>query len=82
LWTEVEKERGCAVNAGGTEIPGGSGSCWRRIGLCAFCAWGISPSLKTFKARLDGALGSLIRWVAALLTAGQWNQLSLRSLPT
>ena len=28
------------------------------------------PSPGTFKARLDGALGSLIQWVAALPTAG------------
>ena len=31
------------------------------------------PSLKTFKARLDGALGSLIWWVAALPMAEGWN---------
>ena len=30
-----------------------------------------TPSLDTFKARLDGALGSLISWVASLLMAGE-----------
>jgi len=30
-----------------------------------------APSLDTFKARLDGALGSLISWVASLLMAGE-----------
>ena len=29
-----------------------------------------APSLETFKARLDGALGSLIWWVATLSMAG------------
>ena len=29
-----------------------------------------APSLEVFKARLDGALGSLSWWVAALTTAG------------
>jgi len=33
------------------------------------------PTLKALKARLDGALGSLIQWVAALPTAGGWNQM-------
>ena len=32
-----------------------------------------APSLETFKARLDGALGSLIQWVAALPMASGWN---------
>ena len=30
-------------------------------------------SLELFKARLDGALGSLSWWVAALPMAGEWN---------
>jgi len=33
-----------------------------------------APSLEAFRARLDGALGSLTRWVAILLTAGIWNR--------
>jgi len=32
-----------------------------------------TPSLEAFKARLDGALGSPIRWVGILSTAGVWN---------
>jgi len=32
-----------------------------------------SPSLEVLKATLDGALGSLSWWVAALPTAGGWN---------
>ena len=31
-----------------------------------------APSLETSKARLDGALSSLIRWKLSLLTAGVW----------
>ena len=32
-----------------------------------------APSMEVFKARLDGALGSLIGWVAALPTAEGWS---------
>jgi len=32
-----------------------------------------TPSLEVSKARLDGALGSLSWWVAALPTVGGWN---------
>ena len=32
-----------------------------------------APSLGVFKARVDGALGSLSCWVAALPMAGNWN---------
>jgi len=32
-----------------------------------------TPSLEAFKARLDGALGSLIWWVATLTMASGWN---------
>ena len=32
-----------------------------------------APSLETFKARLEGALGSMIQWMAALPTVGGWN---------
>ena len=32
-----------------------------------------APSLEAFKARLDGALGSLTYWVAALRMVGGWN---------
>ena len=34
-----------------------------------------APSLEAFKARLDVALGSLVRWLATLHIAGGWNQL-------
>ena len=40
-----------------------------------------APSLEALKAWLDGALGNLIRWLAALLTAGGWNWTGLKSLP-
>jgi len=33
------------------------------------------PPLKVFKARLDGALGSLIQWLATLPTAEVGNEL-------
>ena len=32
-----------------------------------------APSLEAFKPRLDGALGSLSCWVAALPMEGVWN---------
>ena len=32
-------------------------------------------SLEAFKVRLDGALGSLIQWVATLPMSGSWNQM-------
>jgi len=32
-----------------------------------------APFLEVLKVRLDGALRSLIGWVAALPTAGGWN---------
>ena len=32
-----------------------------------------APSLKVFKARLNGALGNLVWWVATLSMAGGWN---------
>jgi len=43
-----------------------------------------APSLEVFKTRLDGALGSLSWWVAALPTARQWNWVGfkLNSSPT
>jgi len=31
-----------------------------------------APSLEVLKAGLDGALGSLTQWGAALCTAGSW----------
>ena len=34
-----------------------------------------APSLETFKARLDVALGSLVCWLASLHIAGGWNQI-------
>ena len=35
-----------------------------------------APSLEVFKARLDGALGSLIQWVATLPMAEGWSQMT------
>jgi len=32
-----------------------------------------APSLQAFKARLEGALGSLVCWLATLHIAGGWN---------
>ena len=37
-----------------------------------------APSLEVLEARLDGALGSIVRWVAALPRAGGWNELVLK----
>ena len=34
-----------------------------------------APSLQTFKARLDVALGSLGCWLTTLHTAGGWNRI-------
>ena len=42
---------------------------WHRLSREAVGA----PSLEVFKVRLDGAMGRLSWWVAALLTAGTWN---------
>jgi len=36
-----------------------------------------APSLQTFKARLDVALGSLVCWLATLHIAGGWNWMSI-----
>ena len=36
-----------------------------------------APSLETFKARLDVALGSLVCWLATLHTAGGWNSMCI-----
>ena len=33
------------------------------------------PSLEVFKARLDGAQGSLIWWLAILIMARSWNEM-------
>ena len=41
-----------------------------------------APSLEALKARLDGALGSLSWWGAALYTVGVGAGWALRSLPT
>jgi len=35
-----------------------------------------APLQEAFKARMDGALGNLIRWVAALPTTAGWKQTS------
>ena len=43
--------------------------CWNRLPREVMDA----PSLEAFKARLDGSLGSLIWWMAALSMAGGWN---------
>jgi len=34
-------------------------------------------TLQAFKARLDVALGSLVRWLATLHIAGGWNWMSI-----
>ena len=34
-----------------------------------------APSLETFKARLDVALGSLVWWLVTLHIAGGWNEM-------
>ena len=39
-----------------------------------------APSLEAFKARLDVALGSLVWWLAALPTAGDWSWVILKVL--
>ena len=41
-----------------------------------------APSLEVFKGRLDGALGNLIYWVAALPVAGSWNYKIFKTFPT
>jgi len=41
--------------------------CWNRLPRESLAD---APSLEAFKTRLDGALGSLIYWVATLPTAG------------
>ena len=40
--------------------------------ILSFLHFFFRKSLEILKARLDGALGSLIRWVAALPMAGGW----------
>jgi len=42
---------------------------WHRLTREAVSA----PSLEVLKARLDGALGSLIQWEMFLITVGGWN---------
>ena len=37
-----------------------------------------APSLEALKARLDGALGSLIQWVAALPMVWGWNWMDFK----
>jgi len=44
---------------------------WHRLPRKAVDA----PSLEVFKARLDGALGSLVCWVATLPMAGDWDEM-------
>jgi len=41
-----------------------------------------APSLEVLKARLDGILGSLSWWVAALPVAWGWDRMGFKSLPT
>ena len=50
--------------------------CWDRLPREGVGA----PSLEAFKARLDGILGSLIRWVATLTMAGGWNYMIFKVL--
>jgi len=48
------------------------------------CAWrgGDAPSLETFKAGLDQALGYLMELCLSLYVAGDLDQIPLKSLPT
>ena len=39
-----------------------------------------APSLQTFKARLDVALGSLVWWLVTLHIAGGWSWVSIEVL--
>ena len=39
-----------------------------------------APSLEAFEARLDGALGNLVWWVAAPSIAGSWNWMGFKTL--
>ena len=38
-----------------------------------------ATSVEAFKVRMDGILGSLIQWLAALHMAGAWNQVLFES---
>ena len=51
---------------------------------CMTCAWrgGDAPSLETFKAGLDQALGYLMELCLSLYVAGDLDQIPLKSLPT
>ena len=51
---------------------------WHRLPSGAVGA----PSLEVFKARLDGALGSLIRWVADLPVGWNWVGFEVPSNPS
>ena len=65
---------------------------WRRVGSKQTSSWPFNiqrglpresvgaPSLEAFKARLDGALGSLSWWGAALPMAGGWNWVGFKVL--
>jgi len=39
-----------------------------------------APSLEAFRSRRDGALGSLVCWLATLHIAGGWNYMILEVL--
>ena len=39
---------------------------------------GDAPSLEAFKARMDGALGSLTWWMAALPASAGWNWMGFK----
>ena len=38
----------------------------------------MSPPLKAFKARLDGALSNLVKWEVSLPITGGWNSMTLK----
>lgn len=41
-----------------------------------------APYLAVFKTRLDGALSNLVSWWMLLPTAGGWNKMSFKMIPS
>ena len=54
-----------------------------RAALCSPVCWDWERELflTAFEVRLDGTLGSLVWWVATLLTAGGWSWLGFEVPP-
>jgi len=48
--------------------------CWNRLPR----EFVNAPSVEVLKARLDGALGNLILWMAALSTGVYWNKTTFK----